>query len=197
MVHEHNSELQLKGNSARRGKASWNKGLSKDTDDRLAQASKTLKENVLSGKTVFRKWNHSSETKMKMSEGKKKLYLSGWEPTCGRAKKYDYTSHVAGKIKVDGKWEIEAAMFLDSIGVVWKRNTRRFEYTNLAGKKSTYQPDFYVNDWDCFIEVKGYETDIDRCKWTQFPNKLEVWRKDKIDEIRKTRIMVLQQFAKL
>ena len=44
-------------------------------------------------------------------------------------------------------------------------------------------PDFYVEDWDTYIEVKGYETALDRSKWSQFPHTLDIWRKDKIESI--------------
>ena len=70
-----------------------------------------------------------------------------------------------------------SAKYLDSINVIWARPTERFTYINLIGKESTYKPDFYVKDWDSYIEVKGYETDLDKCKWSQFPNKLIVWKK--------------------
>ena len=95
-----------------------------------------------------------------MSESRKKLYASGWEPTCGRCKKYDYFSPIAGHIKLDGKWELATAKYLDSIGVNWIRNRKRFNYIKPDGKESTYQPDFYVTDWTTYIEVKGYETDF-------------------------------------
>ena len=123
---------------------------------------------------------HTEDTKKLMSDAKKELYANGWEPTCGRCKKYDHISPIAGHIKVDGTWELATAKYLDSINVTWCRNKKRFPYVKLDGKISTYQPDFYVETWDTYIEVKGYETDLDRIKWSQFPAKLEVWREDKI-----------------
>jgi hypothetical protein len=32
-----------------------------------------------------------------------------------------------------------------------------------------YTPDFYLNAIDTYIEIKGYETDKDRAKWSQIP----------------------------
>lgn len=46
-----------------------------------------------------------------------------------------------------------------------------------------YTPDFYLPDLDLYIEVKGYETDKDRSKWSQFTNNLEVWNKSKLIEL--------------
>jgi hypothetical protein len=127
---------------------------------------------------------HSAKTKNKMSEITKARHAAGWNPVCGRAKKYEYISLIAGHVSLDGTWELMVAKYLDSIGVTWKRNKNKFVYIHLNGKDSTYTPDFYVKEWDSYIEVKGYETELDRCKWKQFPHKLLVWKKEKINEIK-------------
>jgi hypothetical protein len=158
----------------------WNRGLDKDKDIRIAESAEKISVS-LKGKPGKKA---TEEAKKKMSESRKKLYASGWEPTCGRCKKYDYFSPIAGHIKLDGKWELATAKYLDSIGVNWIRNRKRFNYIKPDGKESTYQPDFYVTDWTTYIEVKGYETDLDRAKWSQFPDKLEVWKRDKIESLK-------------
>lgn len=159
-----------------KGRPSWNAGLTSETDHRVAEMSSKISL-TMTGKPGKK---HSPETREKMSLKKKELYASGWEPICGRCKKYDYTSPVAGTIKVDGTWELKVAKYLDTLGVKWSRNRKRFPYIKPDNKASTYQPDFFVDDWDTYIEVKGYETDLDRCKWSQFKEKLLVWKADKI-----------------
>lgn len=72
---------------------------------------------------------------------------------------------------------------INNIAFEGKRNTKRFEYIHLNGKTSYYTPDFWVEELDGYLEIKGYETDLDRCKWSQFPHKLEVWKKTKLKEI--------------
>lgn len=154
----------------KKGSIAWNKGL---TGVQIAWNK---------GLTGIKGTKHSEETKKKMSEIKKSLYASGWEPVCGRAKKYDYDSPIAGKIKVDGTWELAVAKFFDSLEIQWGRNKKRFSYINLEGKPSTYQPDFVI-EGKYYVEVKGYETDLDRCKWSQFPAPLVVFRKEQIEEL--------------
>jgi hypothetical protein len=154
----------------KKGSVAWNKGL------------KGIQTAWNKGLTGIPGHKHTEETKKQMSESRKMLYASGWEPTCGRAKKYDYESPIAGKIKVDGTWELAVAKFLDSLGIEWRRNKKRFEYVNLKGSISTYQPDFVI-EGKYYIEVKGYETDLDRCKWSQFPEPLVIFRKAQIEEI--------------
>lgn len=46
-----------------------------------------------------------------------------------------------------------------------------YEFNN---NTSYYTPDFYLIDIDLYIEIKGYETDKDRAKWSCFPLKLRV-----------------------
>jgi len=40
-------------------------------------------------------------------------------------------------------------------------------------------------DWNEHIEIKGYKTELDECKWRQFPveEKLSVWHKKDLKRI--------------
>lgn len=163
-----------------KGKPSWNAGKTKETDERVKRQSQSLKGRDI-GFTKGSK--HSEEWKKGQSERMNKLYESGWEPVCGRCKKYEYTSPIAGHIKVDGTWELKVATFLDTTNLKWKRNKKRFSYTKPDGKKSTYQPDFYIEDWNCYVEVKGYETELDQSKWSQFKEKLKIIKSRDIGEL--------------
>lgn len=138
-----------------------------------------LKEKRDSNKEYFKTQEYSNKRSIEM----KSRYANGWESTAGRCKKYDYESLIAGKVKLDGKWEVIVAKHLDLLGVTWKRNKERFPYLDPQGKLRTYQPDFYVKEWNKYIEVKGYETELDKYKWKQFPFILEVWKREKIKEI--------------
>jgi hypothetical protein len=109
-------------------------------------------------------------------------YEAGWTPKAGRCKKIQYESPIAGTVWLDGSWELAVAKWLDCNGYTWKRNTKRFPYTNPLDKLSYYTPDFYVDEMEGYLEVKGYETELDRCKWSQFPEKLTVWKRKELTE---------------
>ena len=141
-----------------------------------SEKTKSLLSNLNNGKTMSDEFKHNRSIEMQ------KRYASGWESTAGRCKKIDYESPVAGKIKVDGNWELNVAKYLDKINVKWQRNTKRFKYTNLSDNISTYCPDFYIYDWNTYLEVKGYETQLDKCKWKQFKEPLIIWRKKDLKE---------------
>lgn len=167
------------GAGAKKGCIPWNKGLK--NDPRCAHNIETKKKIA---KTSLNR-RHTPETKKKMSEQKKKLYASGWEATAGRCPKYDYNSPIAGQIKVDGSWELIFCQYADMMKFTWERNQKRFPYIKPNGQKSTYQPDFYIHELKSYIEVKGYETKLDKAKWSQFPEKLIILRKKEIKTIGK------------
>ena len=63
----------------------WNKGLTKETDERVRKGAKTLKTRFANGtvKPSFTGKTHSEETKQKISESMKRAYSEGhayvWE----------------------------------------------------------------------------------------------------------------------
>lgn len=167
-----------------KNKTGWSKGLTKDTDERVKRISISLKTKIKKGEFKTNKGlKMSNEFKLKRRQEMLGRYSNGFEVKCGRAPKYDYESPVAGNIKVDGSWELKVAQYLDIIGYDWIRNKKRFEYINELGEYSTYCPDFYIIDFDCYIEVKGYTTKKDICKWKQFTENLRVWNKEKLREL--------------
>ncbi len=95
----------------------------------------------------------------------------------GRVKNIEYNG-----IKLKGSWELIFAKWLDSNNIVWKHEYKSFEY-EWNGTR-LYFPDFYLPDLDFYVEVKGYETERDRCKW-KVVNNLIVLKKKDIEQIKK------------
>ncbi len=62
----------------------------------------------------------------------------------------EYAGH-----KLDSGWELTMARRLDELGVLWTRGHHRIPWTDSFGETFDYLPDFYLPDYDCFIEVKG------------------------------------------
>jgi hypothetical protein len=127
---------------------------------------------------------HSEEFKIKQRDRIIARYEAGWMPKAGRCKKYRHVSPIAGEVYLDGTWELTVAKWLDENEYNWKRNTKRFQYTNLKGTISHYVPDFWVEELKSYVEVKGYETALDRCKWSQFQDPLVVWKRKELTEMK-------------
>lgn len=50
-------------------------------------------------------------------------------------------------------WEVELAELLTSLGITYEYEPTRFYY---KAHKESYLPDFYLPDYETYIEVKGY-----------------------------------------
>ena len=166
------------------GKSSYSKGLTKENSEGLAKLSLSVRKSYLLYGDQRKKKHHTQESKDKISKLMKNRYASGWESSPGRVKKYKHISPIAGEIYVDATWELSFAQLLDRVNIPWNRNKKRFNYINLKSKKATYQPDFFIPNWNKYIEVKGYKTDLDVCKWTQFNEPLLVVTKEHIKIIK-------------
>lgn len=93
--------------------------------------------------------NISQETREKMSKSKL-LKNNG-----GRCKWYDIDEK-----RVQGTWELSIAKILNMFNINWIKVTtydRSFKYMFPDGDlQHTYIPDFYLEDYDIYLEIKGY-----------------------------------------
>lgn len=90
---------------------------------------------------------HTPESKQKISE---KLSINN---KGGRAKWY----MVAGQ-NVQGTWERDIANKFEQLNIRWlklKTNKDTLKY-EMNGKIRSYTPDFYLPDYDMYVEVKGF-----------------------------------------
>lgn len=65
---------------------------------------------------------------------------------------------------VIGKWEQTFVEFCISNNIEIQQPNTGFSY-EWNGSTRTYFPDFYLPQLDQWVEIKGYETEIDRAKW--------------------------------
>ena len=121
----------------------WNKGFP-CSDDQKMKVSKKLK-----GKP--RTTPISDQAKEKLSKiaiergfgcGNKNSYAHGW-----------YESPTAGRVWLESSYEYSVAKELDENQVNWTR-PKHFEY-ELDGKIKRYFPDFYLNEFDVYLDPKN------------------------------------------
>jgi len=91
------------------------------------------------------------------------------------------------KIWMRSSWEIKFAEYLDKKNIKWKYESKTFpiKYNN---KDGTYTPDFYLNDNDSYIEIKGFWRDDALEKYTAFNKqyeniKIEIYDINKLKEL--------------
>ena len=104
---------------------------------------------------------------------------------CGRAKKSLYKDEW-----MHSSWELIVAIWLDKQHIKWTKRVRYFDY-EWKGEVRKYFPDFYLEELDIYIEVKGYETDIDTQKWKSVDN-LIILKDNEIKAIKEDRFTFRQ-----
>ena len=93
----------------------------------------------------------------------KKVKEGSWHTSLAKHMHIDYNG-----VDLHGSWEVAYAKYLDENKINWIRNKDSFTYT-YNGKDRRYTPDFYLVDKDEYVEIKGYKTEKDDAKWSQFP----------------------------
>ena len=139
-----------------KGHKAWNKGLTKDTDDRVKRSSESVKTTVLDKISTgwvpafATKEYWTEDRKKQQSEKRKKFLLENPEKHPNRIlasnrKNYSYLENIVSK-------------WLDDNDIKYER---QFVY---PFKDSNRYVDFYIKDYNLFIEVDG-----------------EYWHKNSID----------------
>lgn len=169
-----------KGPIERKIRKAWNKGLTSETDSRVAAIAEKCSKAMV-GKTGPR---HTETSKMKlsikMSERLLREYAEGTRQQVGGYCKW---FEVDGW-KVQGTWELRTAKILSKWkheGKIksWSHGTSRVSYL-FNGKERTYIVDFTITRNDSseyFIEVKGRRSLCDPLKWeaARQISPLEIW----------------------
>lgn len=96
---------------------------------------------------------------------------------CGRVKRIEYNG-----VMLKGSWEVITAKWLDSLDEKWETEVNPQVYI-WNGGEHLYFPDFYLPNRNVYIEVKGYKTDRDEAKWSQFVGTLVIIDKRIIDKL--------------
>lgn len=163
-----------------KGHKSWSKGLTKNTDERLMKMSNTTKERYKNGelhvwsegltKDTDERVKHQSDTMSNIM--KQKIKDGVWVDNCSKIHKIYYDNE-----EFDSSWECEFYKFLKEHNVEIQRCKQWFEYVDSKGKTRLYFPDFYLKEFDLYIEIKAFSKEKDKLKWEQFPNdkRLEIY----------------------
>lgn len=153
----------------------WNKGLTKDTDERVKKYGETHHNKYINGE--IKNWckglTKETDERIKKYASKisetiaSKIEDSDWH--CQNRKRIEYKDDV-----FDSDWEFEFVKFLDIHNIKWMRKISPFIYI-YENSEHRYFPDLYLPDYDLYVEIKGYCTEKDKAKWDQFDKKLDIY----------------------
>ena len=126
---------------------------------------------VVCGNNFEKMIKNSVEIKQTCS---KKCYgklVSRWSrnnPNCGG--KLGYRRFPYQGYKMDSRWEVEIAKWMDERGITWERSRKKhmFWWNDEYGNKRKYFPDFYLPDLNVYLDPKNdYYLQRDLFKLTQ------------------------------
>lgn len=158
----------------------WNKGLTKETDERIKNSIKTFHKNKQNGLHKPYNYKHTDEIKNKLSNyAKSKNHF--W--------KYRKKNKIVyNGIKFDSSYEVLVAKDLDKNNILWQK-PKSFKYI-FNNKQHTYTPDFYLPDYNIYLDPKndflinninpgtGYK-DTDKIKTVEIQNNITILILDK------------------
>jgi predicted nuclease of restriction endonuclease-like RecB superfamily len=110
-------------------------------------------------------------------------------------KKAEYKKSDGTIVSMDSSWEVRCAERLDELGVKWERSEdMKLLYIDKKAKTRNYIPDFYLPEYDIYLEVKGYWTTPARWKMRSImdrnPGKIRLL--ESLDEISELNYPILQ-----
>lgn len=154
-----------------KGHVAWNRGLTKDTDERVRRNSESVKSTYNSPDYIpyWKGRKHSDSTIQTM-----KTNCGGIRKGAGRGKSGYYKG-----IWCDSTWELAWVIYSIDHGIQFTRNVTAFPYEWKSTTKS-YYPDFILDATGEYIEIKGYMTEKDTAKLREFPHPISVITKNLI-----------------
>ena len=160
-----------------KGRKAWNKGLTKETDERVLKGGQTYHMNHLKGLHDYSHNKHSEETKEKIRKQKLELCAKQGTNLCGKGLRGYYKGYYC-----QSSWELAYVVYSLEHNVKFVRNKKGFTY-KLDGLQRTYFPDFYIPSTDTYIEIKGYYDSKTKEKEKQFNGKLVIYKKEEMKPI--------------
>lgn len=116
------------------------------------------------------------------------------------SKRSDFTKSDGSIVSMDSSWEVACAIKLDDLKIEWIRDpAMKLEYRNSRLRLKNYIPDFYLPDYDIYLEVKGYWTDTAKWKMrdicSRYPNKIKML--ESLEEISELTTVILPSTGSL
>ena len=139
----------------------------------------------------------SQETKDKISESMKLVVLNNPEKYTNKSHRGVVKSIEYNGMTLLGEWELLVSKWLDLNSIKWTNKLKGIPY-EWNNKTHLYFPDFYLIDFDIYLEVKGLQRNRDVNKWNSI-NNLIVFKKHEINLIKNNKldISILSNFKSI
>ena len=130
----------------------WNKGLTAESDERVAKASKSFSDGVKSGRIIlpYKDKPREDSTKKKISE----TLLNNENCKHPGSLTFNHIKPNGEIINLQSSYEKLVAEILDKLNIDWIRPKSMF-YFDMDGKRRRYFPDFYLPKYDLYLDPKN------------------------------------------
>lgn len=105
---------------------------------------------------------HTEEHKEKLSKIMKDVAKDN--PNYSFSKNKYFKKEIIDGFRMDSSWESIFANYLNQHNIKWIKNKKSFRYI-FENEEHSYYPDFYLEDFNLYIEIKGQETEKDLAKY--------------------------------
>ena len=106
------------------------------------------------------------EVALKLSNAMKEWHYNNKSPNgCGQCCGRHFCTNDGSPIWLRSSYETRYAGILNLLGILWEYENTAFK---LPSNNTSYRPDFYLPEYDTYIEVKGYLSPTNRRKMTEF-----------------------------
>lgn len=184
-----------------KSRTAWNKDKTMHNDIRLAKTSETRLDRFRQGitKPYIRIWTDAD--KLKHSEIMSKVAQENPDAYSGRYNRYGVKEKIClNGFRVLGSWEETFVNYCYTNDIQIDQPKVPFSYM-FEGKEHHYYPDFYLSEYNLYVEVKGLELEKDVAKWhaltTIHNQRLVVARLDEITAIRNNTFNFFDFISKL
>ena len=159
----------------------WSKGLTAETDERVKHSKTNMLKYYETHHGSMLNKHHSLETRQKLSQA---ALANGIESRFGAHKSYLYHG-----IRFISSYEVAVAMSLDENNIKWVKPSR-LAYIDLEGKKHHYTADFYLPEYDVYLDPKNdylinhanpvlKYSDKEKIDWVMQQNNVKIFILDK------------------
>lgn len=116
-----------------------------------------MKNTLVVERAKLRQKKMSQETRRKHAEATRERWASGkmHGVKVGKCKWFDFVTKNGKNIKCQGTWELAFAKWADKKNLNIESHVGRFLYFDDNNNKKFYYPDFWVKDWNCYVEIKN------------------------------------------
>lgn len=140
----------------RKNRPAWNRGLTKNSDERLANVANKIRDlHSLGVYDCAKSSKIGKPGKPHTAESKTKLSALALENKYQRKSKrsHEFVDKLGRVFIFDSSWEDALAIRLDELNLEWTRPSP-IKYT-IDGKSRNYFPDFYLPDYDLYLDPKN------------------------------------------